>query len=161
MEEKLKGKKVQESRTTMTELVLPNDANTFGNVLGGKVMHLIDLVGAIAALRHCREPVVTVSVDSLQFLHPVKVGHLMTLEAIVTRAFNTSLEVRVEVSSEEPLTGITRRTCRAYLTFVALRDSRPTPVPPLLPETDEELRRFEEASKRRAHRLAELNQAGN
>lgn len=139
----------------MTEFVLPNDANTHGNVLGGKVMHYMDLAGAIAAYRHSRKPVVTVSVDSLRFLHPVKVGELMLFEAVVTRAFNTSMEVKVEVQSEELLTGRRIRTCSAYLTFVAIDDDgRPTGIPALRPETDEERQRYEAALARRKHRLA-------
>lgn len=151
----MEEKSVGESRTTMTEFVLPNDANTHGNVLGGKVMHYMDLAGAIAAYRHSRKPVVTVSVDSLRFLHPVKVGELMLFEAVVTRAFNTSMEVKVEVQSEELLTGRRIRTCSAYLTFVAIDDDgRPTGIPALRPETDEERQRYEAALARRKHRLA-------
>ncbi len=151
----MESKRVAESRTTMTELVLPNDANTHGNVLGGKVMHLMDLAGAVAAFRHARRPVVTVSVDSVRFLHPVKVGQVMLFEAVVTRAFRTSMEVKVEVHSEDVLTGGRLRTCSAYLTFVALDDDgRPTPVPPLQPETEEEWRRYERALARRQYRLS-------
>jgi acyl-CoA hydrolase len=150
----MKAKGVLDSRTTMTQMVLPNDANTYGNVLGGKVMHLMDLAGAMAAYRHCRKPVVTVSVDSVRFLHPVKVGALMLLEAVVTRAFNTSVEVQVQVHSEDPLTGERRKTCAAFLTFVAVdAEGRPTTVPALEPETEEECRRWEQAQARREHRL--------
>jgi acyl-CoA hydrolase len=138
----------------MTQLVLPNDANTYGNVLGGTVMHWIDLTGAIAAFRHSRKPVVTVSVDTVRFHHPVKVGELMLLEAYVTRAFRTSMEVRVEVRSEDPLTGNQIRTCSAFLTFVAIdADGRPTEVPELVPETDEEKLQYERALERREYRL--------
>src|SRR5512138_3072804 len=101
----MNGKTVAESRTTMTEIVLPNDTSAYGMILGGKVMHLIDMAGAVAAFRHCRTPVVTVSVDSLRFLNPIRVGHLILLEAVVNRAFTTSMEVEVQVQSEEPLTG--------------------------------------------------------
>ena len=140
----------------MTELVLPNDANTQGNVLGGKVMHLMDLAAAVAAMRHCRQPVVTVSVDSVRFHHPVKVGHLMLLEASVTRTFKTSMEIRVEVQSEHPLTGERKMTCSAFLTFVAIgAEGQPVPVPSVIPETPEEERRYAEALKRRKRRLAE------
>ncbi|UCF38473.1 MAG: acyl-CoA thioesterase, partial [Acidobacteriota bacterium] len=138
----LEGKRVSESRTTMTELVLPNDANTHGNVLGGKVMHMMDLVAAIAAFRHSRKPVVTVSVDSVRFLHPVKVGEVMNFEAVVTRAFKTSMEIRVEVCSENLQTGDLLKTCTAFLTFVAITSlGRPSEVPPLIPQTEEEQRR--------------------
>ncbi|MFZ0426611.1 MAG: acyl-CoA thioesterase [Acidobacteriota bacterium] len=150
----MESKKVSDSRTSMTQLVLPNDANTYGNVLGGTVMHWIDLTGAIAAFRHSRKPVVTVSVDTVRFHHPVKVGELMLLEAYVTRAFRTSMEVRVEVRSEDPLTGNQIRTCSAFLTFVAIdTDGRPTEVPELVPETDEEKLQYERALERREYRL--------
>lgn len=151
----MKAKTVADSRTTMTELVLPNDANTHGNVLGGKVMHLMDLAGAVAAFRHARRPVVTVSVDSVRFLHPVKVGEIMLFEAVVTRAFHTSMEVKVEVQSEHVLTGQRLKTCSAYLTFVALDPAgQPCPVPPLEPETEDEKRRYEGAQARREYRLS-------
>lgn len=150
----LKGKRVCESRTTMTEFVLPNDANTHGNVLGGKVMHLMDLAAAIAAFRHCRNPVVTVSVDSVRFLHPVKVGAVMMLEAVITRAFKSSMEIQVQVRSEDLISGEQLKTCSAFLTFVAIdEDGKPTLVPPILPETEEEIERFEAALARREHRL--------
>jgi acyl-CoA hydrolase len=119
-------------------------------------MHEIDLTGAIAAFRHCRKPVVTVSVDSVRFHHPVKVGEVMLLEAVITRAFRTSMEVQVEVRSENPLTGEQKSTCSAYLTFVAIdSEGRPSLVPPLIPETPEDERRFEAALKRRKYRLAQ------
>ena len=150
----MRGKKVCESRTSMTEFVLPNDANTHGNVLGGKVMHLMDLAAAIAAYRHCRTQVVTVSVDSVRFLHPVKVGAVMMFEAVITRAFGTSMEIQVEVQSEDLITGEQMRTCSAYLTFVSVDEQgKPTLVPPLIPETQEEKLRFEGALSRREHRL--------
>jgi acyl-CoA hydrolase len=150
----MEAKPASLSKTSMTEYVLPNDANIYGNILGGKVMHLIDMAGATAALRHCRMPVVTVSVDSVRFLHPVKVGQLLLLEACVTRAFTTSMEVEVQVFSEDPLTGERRQTSDAFLTFVAIDPSgRPTEVPPVLPETDEERQRFESALARRGRRL--------
>ncbi|GAB4238261.1 MAG: hypothetical protein Kow00109_12620 [Acidobacteriota bacterium] len=139
----------------MTQLALPNDANTHGTVLGGKVMHLMDLTAAIAASRHCRKPVVTVSVDSVRFHHPVRVGEVMLVEAVVTRAFRTSMEVQVTVQSENPRTGSRQKTCSAFLTFVAVdEEGKPTPVPPLIPETDEERRRWELALERRKRRLA-------
>ncbi|HRR56140.1 MAG TPA: acyl-CoA thioesterase [Acidobacteriota bacterium] len=151
----MEPKRVSESRTTMTQLALPNDANTHGSVLGGRVMHLMDLTAAIAASRHCRRPVVTVSVDSVRFHYPVHVGEVMLIEAVVTRAFRTSLEIQVAVESENLRTGLRQRTTSAFLTFVALNDSgEPTAVPPLEPETEEEKRRFEAALERRARRLA-------
>lgn len=151
-----RGKCPAVSRTSMTEIVLPNDANVHGNILGGKVMHLVDLAGAIAAYRHCRAPVVTASVDSMIFHSPIKVGHLVLLEATVNRAFSTSMEVEVTVCSENPISGERLRTSTAFLTFVALDENgRPTHVPPLLPETDDEKRRFEQALERRERRLEE------
>lgn len=140
----------------MVEVVLPNDANTLGNILGGRVMHLVDIAGAIAAFRHCRSQVVTVSVDSLRFLCPIRVGQLVVLEASVTRAFETSMEVEVEVFSEEPLTGKRKKTSRAFLTFVAVNGAgKPIKVPPLLPQTEQEKRSYEEALRRRQRRLQE------
>ncbi|MBI1876512.1 MAG: acyl-CoA thioesterase [Acidobacteria bacterium] len=143
-----------ESATEMVQVVLPNDANPLGYILGGTVMHLIDIAGAIAAHRHTRSLLVTAAVDDLRFLHSIKVGDLIILKSRVTAAFNTSLEVEVEVFSEETLTGKRRMTSRAYLTFVAIdRDGGKVPVPGLLPETDDDRRRFAEAQARRAERL--------
>jgi acyl-CoA hydrolase len=151
----MQAKPASSSKTNMTEYVLPNDANVYGNILGGKVMHLIDMAGATAALRHCRMPVVTVSVDSVRFIHPVKVGQLLLLEACVTRAFSTSMEVEVLVFSEDPLTGERKQTSDAFLTFVAIDPAgKPTKVPPLLPETEAERQRFESALERRRRRLS-------
>ncbi len=147
-------KAVRESTSEYSELALPNDANGLGNVLGGKVMHLVDLAGAMAAIRHARRPVVTLSVDSLRFLHPVRIGELIVLRSSVNRVFRTSLEVGVKVITENLLTGEKRHTCSAYLTFVALDEERkPTPVAPVLPETADEKRRYEEAGERRQYRL--------
>jgi acyl-CoA hydrolase len=138
----------------MVQVVLPNDANPLGFILGGSVMHLIDIAGAIACHRHTRSLLVTAAVDGLQFLHPIKVGDLIILRASVTAVWSTSLEVEVEVFSEEILTGIRRLTSRAYLTFVAIdTDGHRLPVPPLLLETDDERRRAAEAEVRRAERL--------
>jgi acyl-CoA hydrolase len=140
--------------TEMVQVVLPNDANPLGFILGGTVMHLIDIAGAIACHRHTRSLLVTAAVDGLQFLHPIKVGDLIMLRASVTATFETSLEVEVEVFSEETLTGVRRMTSRAYLTFVAIdRDGLKVPIPPLIMETDEEKRRAMEARGRRADRL--------
>lgn len=151
----MQAKPASSSKTSMTEYVLPNDANMYGNILGGKVMHLIDMAGATAALRHCRMPVVTVSVDSVRFIQPVKVGQLLLLEACVTRAFSTSMEVEVLVFSEDPLTGERKQTSDAFLTFVAIDPAgKPTKVPPLLPETEAERQRFESALERRRRRLS-------
>ena len=138
----------------MVQVVLPNDANSLGFILGGTVMHLIDIAAAIACHRHTRSLLVTAAVDDLQFLHPIKVGDLIILNARVTCAFTTSLEAQVDVYSEETLTGTRMLTSRAYLTFVAIaRDGTRVPVPPLLVETDQERQVCEEAQARRAARL--------
>jgi len=150
----MKGKRVSQSRTSMTEMVLPNDANIHGNILGGRVLHLLDVAGAIAAFRHARLPVVTVSVDSVSFLHPIQVGQLVLLEASVTRVFTTSMEVEVQVFSEDPVSGIRLKTSTAFVTYVALdQKGRPTQAPSLIPETDEEKQRYEAALRRRDQRL--------
>jgi acyl-CoA hydrolase len=150
----LPAKRPSESATEMVQVVLPNDANPLGFILGGTVMHLIDIAGAIACHRHTRSLLVTAAVDGLQFLHPIKVGDLIILNARVTCVFTTSLEVQVDVYSEETLTGKRQLTSRAYLTFVSVsRDGQRVPAPPLLVETDEERRISEEARARRAERL--------
>src|SRR5580765_2340936 len=149
----LPGKKPIESMTEMVQVVLPNDANPLGFILGGTVMHLIDIAGAIAALRHARTVLVTAAVDGLQFLHPIRVGDLIILKARVTATWKTSLEVEVEVFSEETLTGRRQLTSLAYLTFVAVDgDSRHRPIPGLILETDDDRRRAAEAEVRRAER---------
>ena len=149
------GKPVRESMSEYSELALPNDANGHGNVLGGRVMHLVDLAAAMAAMRHARRPVVTASVDSLHFLHPVHISELVILRSSVNRVFRTSMEVGVKVETENLMTGKRVHTCSAYLTFVALdQDRRATPIPPVIPETEEETRRYREAGERREYRLA-------
>ena len=145
---------VRESVSEYSELALPNDANGLGNVLGGKVMHLVDLAAALAALRHARCPVVTASVDHMNFLHPVRIGQLILLRSSVNRVFRTSMEIGVKVFVEDLQTGAVRHTSSAYLTFVALDASgNRVPVPPVIPETEEEKRRYEEAAQRREYRL--------
>ena len=144
----------------MVQVVLPNDANPLGFILGGSVMHLIDIAGAIACHRHTRSLLVTAAVDGLQFLHPIKVGDLIILKARVTCVFATSLEAQVDVYSEEILTGRRQLTSRAFLTFVAIsREGGRLPVPPLLAETDEDRRICDEARVRRAERLKSKFQA--
>jgi acyl-CoA hydrolase len=151
----LSPKHARESATEMTQVVLPNDANPLGFMLGGTVMHLIDIAGALAAHRHARSRVVTAAVDSLQFLHSLKIGDAIILKAHVTAAFTTSLEVQVDVFSEDLLTGVRRMTTHAYLTFVAVTaEGQPTKVPALILETGEERIAAEEAKGRRAARLA-------
>lgn len=150
----LPPKRPVDSATEMVQVVLPNDANPLGFILGGTVMHLIDIAAAIASHRHTRTRVVTAAVDDLQFLHPIKVGDLILLKARVTCAFTTSLEVQVDVFSEESLTGQRRLTSQAFLTFVAIgQDGERVPVPRLLVETDEERREWEAAHLRRTARL--------
>lgn len=149
------AKTVQESVSEYAEFALPNDANGLGNVLGGKVMHLVDLAAAMAALRHARKPVVTASVDSLSFLHPVHIGQLIILRSSVNRVFRSSMEVGVYVQTENLITGRRLHTCSAYLTFVAVDENgKSTPIPPVIPETDEEQRRYRQAGERRENRLA-------
>ncbi len=151
------GKKVADSQVVMNELVLPNDANLSGNVLGGRVMHLTDLCAGMAAMRHCRSVVVTAAVDNLSFHHPIKVGEMMILKASVNYADRTSMEVGVRVEAENPRTGERRHTSSAYLTFVALDESgQPTLAPKVIPETEVEQRRYQDAGKRRRERLTRL-----
>lgn len=150
----LTPKRAAESATEMVQVVLPNDANALGFILGGTVMHLIDIAGAIACHRHTRSLLVTAAVDGLEFLHSIKVGDLIILKSHVTCVFTTSLEVQVDVFSEETLTGRRQLTSRAFLTFVAVkRDGGRVRVPPLLVESDEERRVCDEAHARRVQRL--------
>lgn len=138
----------------MVEVVLPNDANPMGFMLGGAVMHLIDIAGAIAAFRHARALMVTAAVDGLEFLSPIKVGDFVVLKARVTAAFTTSLEVEVTVFSEGALTGTRQLTSRAYLTFVTLeRDGVRAKVPPLMPETEDDKQVQAAAGVRRSAHL--------
>ena len=150
----LRGRPVRESVSVYSEFALPNDANLFGYVLGGKVMHLVDLAGATAAIRHARCPVVTASVDHMSFLHPVHIGQLIVLHASVNRVFRTSMEVGVRVEVENLITGEIKHTSSAYLTFVTLdKHGNRVVIPPVIPETETEKRRYDEAALRRAHRL--------
>lgn len=151
----LTPKRADDSATEMVQVVLPNDANPLGFILGGTVMHLIDIAGAIACHRHTRSLLVTAAVDGLEFLNPIKVGDLIILKSRVTCTFTTSLEAEVEVFSEETVTGRRQMTSRAYLTFVAIdRDGCKHRVPPLIVETEEDRQRCEDAKRRRDARLA-------
>jgi acyl-CoA hydrolase len=151
----LRGRFVRESISEYSEFALPNDANTLGNVLGGKVMHLVDLAAALAAVRHSRCSVVTASVDHMSFLHPIHIGQLIVLRSSVNRVFRTSMEVGVRVEVENLVSGEIRHTSSAYLTFVALdKNGRRVAIPPVIPETEDEKRRYEDAEERRAYRLA-------
>jgi acyl-CoA hydrolase len=155
------GRPVSESRTEMSEFALPQDTNLLGNVLGGRVMHLVDMAGAAAALRHSRTNVVTASVDHLDFRNPIHVGELIILKASVNRVFHTSMEVGVKVFSENLLTGERKHTTSAYLTFVALDEmQQPTAVTPLICQTAEDRRRYRQAMARRKMRLAHRSRNG-
>jgi acyl-CoA hydrolase len=146
---------VRETQSDYYEVCLPNDANLLGNMLGGHVMHLVDLCGAIAAIRHARCTVVTASIDQMTFLHPIHIGELVRLKSQVNRVFRTSMEVGVKVWVETLQSGEMKHTSSAYLTFVALdRAGNRVILPPIMPETEQEKRRFEEAAERRAYRLA-------
>ncbi len=149
------AKRWQDSATETVQVVLPNDSNPLGFMLGGSVMHLIDITGAIACHRHTNTLALTAAVDGLEFVHPIKVGDMVILKARVTATFHTSLEVEVEVFSEEILTGLRRPTSRAFLTFVSIDShGKPQPVPPLLLETPDDEARSREAGARRQARLS-------
>jgi acyl-CoA hydrolase len=154
----LEAKTVKNSSVEMIEIVFPNDANPLGNIFGGRVMQLMDIVGSISAMRHARNAVVTASMDSLDFKNPVFVGEILILKAAVNYVATTSMEVGVKVEAENPITGERRHTSSAYLTYVAIdATGKPTPVTPIVPETEEEKLTYEEAKKRREHRLALRN----
>lgn len=149
------GRPVRESLSEIAEFALPIYANPLGNILGGRIMHLVDLAAATAAIRHSRSTVVTASIDSMSFLHPIKIGQLIILKSSVNRVFRTSMEVGVKVLVEDLKHGIVYHTNSSYVTFVALdEDGKPKPVQPAIPETDDEKRRWREADARRARRLA-------
>src|SRR4051794_41707155 len=152
----LQPRPVRDSQSEMNEIVLPNDANPLGALLGGRLMHWMDLAAALAAHRHSRNYVVTASIDHLDFLVPVHVGDLVILKSSVNRAFHTSMEVGVKVWVESYIAGTRRHVSSAYLTFVAVdRHGIHVPVPPVVPETPEEKRRFEDAGHRREARNKE------
>lgn len=147
-------KRISDSMVEMRELVLPNDANIMGNLLGGRLLHWVDIAGAMAASRHAQSIVATAAIDSVDFNQPVRVGEMIVLKARLTWVGRTSMEVLVEVCSENYLSCETKFTNRAYLTFVALdSNSKPRPVPGLILETDDEENEFNEAIKRREQRL--------
>jgi acyl-CoA hydrolase len=155
MAEELRGKKVSESKSVMTEMIMPNDTNPMGNLMGGNLLRWMDIVCGICAGKHCEAHVVTASVDHVSFTKPIKVGDVITLEATVTRAFRTSLEVHVEVFAADIKGQSPRRCNHAYYTFVALDDEKkcPIPVPPIIPLTEIEQQRYDSASRRRELRL--------
>ncbi len=153
----MKDKTVKESQVQMIELVLPNDTNMLGNLLGGRLMHWIDIAAALAAARHCNNVAVTAAMDNLQFHKPIHLGDIVRLKASVNRAFRTSMEVGVKVEVEDIKTGEIFHSNSAHLTFVSVdrKTNLPVEVPKVIPETDEEKRRFEQAGKRREQRLKE------
>jgi acyl-CoA hydrolase len=155
-ETNLVARTVASSQSEMTEIVMPNDTNTMGNLLGGRLMHFIDLAGALAGYRHTRTNMVTAAMDHIDFIQPVHLGDLVILRSSVNRAFNTSLEVGVKAWVEHPQTGKLLHVASAYLVFVSIdTQGHRLKVPPVLPETPNELRRYADAQLRREHREAE------
>jgi acyl-CoA hydrolase len=152
----LAGRPVSDSQTEMTEIVFPNDANPLGNVMGGRVMHWIDICAAIAAGRHARTPVVTAHVDQIDFHRPVRIGGVLSIKASVNYAHRTSMEVGVKMWSESRANGERSHVASAYLTFVSLDPDTgtPRPVSPVIPETEDEKRRYRQALERRERRNA-------
>jgi acyl-CoA hydrolase len=150
----MKPKQPKDSFIVMSELVLPNDTNLLGNLMGGRLMHWMDIAAAIASQKHCNCPVVTASVDNLSFANPIKLGNLLTIEAIPTRAFNSSMEIYLRVWGEDLSAQYRYKSNEAYFTFVALDpNGKPRRVPEIVPETDEEKERFDGALRRRQVRL--------
>ena len=158
----LPARTVAQSQSEMTELILPNDTNTLNNLLGGRLMNFIDLVGAMAAYRHARSHVVTASMEHIDFIAPVHVGDLVVLKSTLNRAFRTSMEVGVKVWVEHPVEGTLRHVASAYLTFVAVdRHERRVRVPPLDLETEEDQRRYHDAGRRREQAQQERERKQN
>lgn len=150
----MEAKKASESNTSMTELVLPNDTNTFGNLMGGRLMYWMDIAAGIAAGRHCNTPSMTASVDNLSFKNPIKLGNVVHIEAQVCRAFNTSMEIHIRVWGEDLLHQYKYESNEAFFTFVALDpNGKPRAVPHVIPETEEEIRLYDGALRRRQLRL--------
>ena len=155
--ESLKRKTVKDSHVVMHELVLPNDTNLLGNVLGGRVMHLMDMCAAMSAYKHARSAVVTASVDQLDFLAPAKKGDIMILKSAINFTGKSSMEVGVRIESENPKTGITQHTVSAYMTFVSLNEAgKPQRVISVIPETDIEKRRYQDGKDRSIQRKKRL-----
>ncbi len=147
-------KTAEESLVQMTELVLPNDTNTFGNLMGGRLMYWMDIAAALAAMKHSGAPVVTASVDNISFENPIKLGNVVHIEAKLTRAFNSSMEIHLNVWGEDAIQQFKYKSNEAYYTFVALDPTgKPRPVNQLIPETSEEKKLFEGALRRRQLRL--------
>ena len=153
------SKTVADSRVTLSQLMLPEHANLRGDVHGGWIMKLVDEAGALAAMRHAQARVVTVAIDQMRFHEPIRIGDLVVLEAEVSYVGRTSMETRVRVSAENPITGVSNNTNTAYLVYVALDEAgQPRPVPPLVAETEAERRRQEAGRERQAYRLAQREQ---
>jgi acyl-CoA hydrolase len=147
-------KKASESLVIMTELVLPNDTNTFGNLMGGRLMYWMDIAAALSAMKHCGAPVVTASVDNISFHNPIKLGNVVHIEAKLTRAFNSSMEVHLQVWGEDVLHQYKYKSNEAYFTFVALDpNGKPRPINSMVPETESEIKLFDGALRRRQVRL--------
>ena len=152
----LKGKPVSASRIQLAQMMQPQQANNLGNVHGGVIMKLVDEAGGLAGMRHAQKRVVTVAVDQLVFRHPIRLGDLVTLTAEVSYVGRTSIEVEVNVEAENPINGKRTHTNTAYLVYVAIDEhGNPTPVPPLIPETEAQRVRMEDGKARQAHRLAQ------
>ncbi|MBI5371664.1 MAG: acyl-CoA thioesterase [Sphingobacteriales bacterium] len=150
----MEAKKAMNSQTIMTEIVLPNDTNTFGNLMGGRLMYWMDIAAALSAQKHCNAPVVTASVDNISFENPIKLGNAVHIEAKVTRSFNTSMEIHLKVWGEDLTQQFRYKSNEAYYTFVALDPNRkPRQVPPVIAETEDEQKLFEGALRRRQLRL--------
>ncbi len=150
----MEAKKAKESFTIMNELVLPNDTNTFGNLMGGRLMYWMDIAAGIAAGKHCNAPCMTASVDNLSFKNPIKLGNIVHIEATVTRAFNTSMEIFLKVWGEDILHQYRYESNEAYFTFVALDpNNRPREIPKVMVETEEEKKLYDGALRRRQIRL--------
>ena len=148
------AKHPKDTVTTMSELILPNDTYTFGNLMGGRLMHWMDIAAAKASMKHCNCPVVTASADNISFENPVRLGNVVTIEAKVTRAFNTAMEVYIKVVGEDLPTQFKYLSNEAYMTFVALDPhGKPRKIADLIPETEDELMRFDGALRRRQLRL--------
>lgn len=147
-------KKASESLVIMTELVLPNDTNTFGNLMGGRLMYWMDIAAALSAMKHCGAPVVTASVDNISFHNPIKLGNVVHIEAKMTRAFNSSMEVHLQVWGEDVLHQYKYKSNEAYFTFVALDpNGKPRPINTMVPESETEIKLFDGALRRRQIRL--------
>ena len=150
----MEPKKASDSLVVMTELVLPNDTNTFGNLMGGRLMYWMDIAAALSAIKHCNAPVVTASVDNISFTNPIRLSNAVHIEAKVSRAFTTSMEVHLNIWGENPLQQQRYKSNEAFFTFVALNPSgKPTAVAEMIPETEDEIRLYDGALRRRQIRL--------